>query len=62
LFDHIFILGQKIMLGLSTEESESAAVDVTTTLVSFSELGGVKPAVVADNCVAAVQVQFLDYY
>jgi hypothetical protein len=50
------------MLGLSTEESESAAVDVTTTLVSFSELGGVKPAVVADNCVAAVQVQFLDYF
>jgi hypothetical protein len=50
------------MLGLSTEESESAAVDVTTTLVSFSELGGVKPAVVADNCVASVQVQFQDCF
>jgi hypothetical protein len=49
------------MLGLSTEESESAAVDVSTTLVSFSELGGVKPAVVADNCVASVQVEFQDY-
>ena len=48
--------GQKILLGLSPEEETAVDLNVQTELVSFTDLGGVKPSVVAENCAATVQV------
>ena len=44
------------MLGLSPDEETSANLQVLNTVVDFGSLGGVKPSVDADSCVATVQV------
>ena len=56
-----FFSGQKILLGLSPEEDTAADLNVQTELVSFTDLGGVKPSVVAENCAATVQVNLFIY-
>ena len=48
--------GQKILLGLTSDEETDAKVDVLNEIVGFSSLGGVKPSVVAENCAGTVQV------
>ena len=53
--------GQKILLGLSPEEETAVDLNVQTELVSFTDLGGVKPSVVAENCAATVQVNLFIY-
>ena len=52
----VVILGQKIILGLSPEESETAdtTLNITDTQVTFADLGGTKPQVDAENCMASV--------
>ena len=55
----VCFLGQKILLGLSSEEELSVDLNIQTEIVSFTDLGGVKPTVEAQDCVAVVQVKIL---
>ncbi len=41
---------------MSAEEESSVVLDVLTSLVPFGDLGGVKPTLDAEDCVAVVKV------
>ena len=54
------LLGQLILLGLDSIESETigAALDLETTLVPFSEIGGTKPSVTSTGTCTALVTTF----
>jgi hypothetical protein len=51
------VAGQRILLRLSADE-EALAMEISSSEVSFSSLGGVKPTLESDSCIAYVQVYF----